>query len=167
SSGCRLIFWWLSRLSPTLVDDADRASKRVQLTNEPTPSLVPTSAATPHNPLSLPVSSLPLPSFSVFNAAYRIYLTGLPAPSSRTSRIAGVRRDNAKPIRSASGVMRRDARVERDLLAVKAASQPDNSKGQIRASWLVEFIDAGGGGWRRRRMTAGKRKRFSRGVTRR
>jgi len=30
-----------------------RASKRVQLTNEPTPSLVPTSAATPHNPLSL------------------------------------------------------------------------------------------------------------------
>lgn len=33
-----------------------RASKRVQLTNEPTPSLVPTSAATPRNPL--PVSSL-------------------------------------------------------------------------------------------------------------
>jgi len=27
----------------------------------------------------------------------------------------------------------------------RAASQPDNSKGQIRASWLVEFIDAGGG----------------------
>lgn len=33
-----------------------RASKRVQLTNEPTPSLVPTSAATPCNPL--PVSFL-------------------------------------------------------------------------------------------------------------
>lgn len=30
-----------------------RASKRVQLTNEPTPSLVPTSAATPRNPLSV------------------------------------------------------------------------------------------------------------------
>lgn len=53
----------------------------------------------------------------------------------------------------------------------RAASQPDNSKGQIRASWLVEFIDAGGGGWRRRRtMGGGEGKRFSRvspGVTRR
>ena len=44
----------------------------------------------------------------------------------------------------------------------RAASQPDNSKGQIRASRLVEFIDAGGGGWRQKKDDDGERKRFSR-----
>lgn len=75
-----------------------RASKRVQLTNEPTPSLVPTSAATPRNPLSLSL---------LFCSHRSPYLTaGLSFDElslSGTSRISAAFGNNAKPIGSASG----------------------------------------------------------------
>lgn len=75
-----------------------RASKRVQLTNEPTPSLVPTSAATPRNPLSLSLL------FCSCRSPYPT--TGLSFDElglSGTSRISAAFGNNAKPIGSASG----------------------------------------------------------------